>query len=90
MGDRIDRVRAWRGVGIGIALAVVTVIATAALAVAIPTQGENPRAWGVIVCGVLTVAICIQLAVRNWRRIRHYRGDDLPQTPAQARNRTTG
>jgi hypothetical protein len=90
MGDRVDRVRAWRGVGIGIALAVLTLIATAALAVAIPTQGENPGAWGVIVCGVLTLGLCVQLARRNWHRIRHYRGDDLPLGHQGARNRTTG
>ncbi len=80
MGDRMDRARAWRGVAAGAALALLTLIATVALAVAIPTQGENPRAWGVIVCGAITVALCIQLALRNWRRLRHYRGDDLPRT----------
>ncbi|MGJ4845990.1 hypothetical protein [Leifsonia sp. Le1] len=90
MGDRVERAKAWRGVGIGLSFAVLTAIATGALAVAIPTQGENPRAWGVIVCGVLTVAICVQLALRNWRRIRHYRGDDLPLARAGAKNRTTG
>lgn len=90
MGDRTDRVRAWRGVGIGLVFAVLTLIATAALAVAIPTQGENPRAWGVIVCGVLTVAVCLRLAARNWRRIQHYRGDDLPLRGSRSRNRMTG
>lgn len=90
MGDRMDRARAWRGVGIGVAFAVLALIATAAVAIAIPTQGENPRAWGVVVCGLLTVAVCIRVAVRNWRRIRHYRGDDFPPTRSLARNRTTG
>ena len=78
MGDRTDRARAWRGVTAGIVLAALTALATVALAVAIPTQGENPRAWGIIVCGVVTVAVCVQLAARNWRRLRHFRGADLP------------
>ena len=49
-----------------------------ALLFLIPTEGENPRAWGIIVCGVVTVAVCARLARRNWRLLRHYRGDDLP------------
>ena len=61
-------------------------VSTVALAVAIPTQGENPRAWGVIVCGVATVAICADFALRNWRLLRHYRGDDLaPRHHARAK-----
>jgi hypothetical protein len=62
----------------GGALTVLAVAATVALAVAIPTQGENPRAWGVVVCGLVTVGLCVQLTVRNRRLLRHYRGDDLP------------
>ena len=77
MGDRTDRARAARRAGIGAVLAVLTLVATVALAVAIPTQGENPRAWGVIVCGLVTVALCSDFALRNWRLLRHYRGDDL-------------
>jgi hypothetical protein len=77
MGDGTDRARAVRKAGIGGLLAVLALVATVALAVAIPTQGENPRAWGVIVCGLITVAICGDFAVRNWRLLRHYRGDDL-------------
>lgn len=77
MGDRSDRVRAWRRAGIWGALALLALVSTVALAVAIPTQGENPRAWGVIVCGVVTVVVFGQVALRNWRLLRHYRGDDL-------------
>ena len=77
MGDGTDRARAVRKAGIGGVLTVLALVATVALAVAIPTQGENPRAWGVIVCGLITVAICGDFAVRNWRLLRHYRGDDL-------------
>jgi hypothetical protein len=77
MGDGTDRARAVRKAGIGGLLAVLALVATVALAVAIPTQGENPRAWGVVVCGLVTVAVCGDFAVRNWRLLRHYRGDDL-------------
>ncbi len=63
----------------GVFFAVLALLATVALAVAIPTEGENPRAWGVIGCGLLTVGICVQLVQRNWRRLRHFRGDDLPR-----------
>ncbi len=82
MGDRVDRARAWRGVGLGSVLTFCVVVATATLAVAIPTQGENPRAWGIIVCGVVTALVCARVAIRNWRRLRHYRGDDLPRPHA--------
>lgn len=78
MGDRAERAAARRGLGLGVVLALLSVAATVALAVAIPTQGENPRAWGVLVCGIVTAAVCVRLAERNWRRLRHYRGDDLP------------
>jgi hypothetical protein len=78
MGDHVDRVRAWRGVGVGSFLALLTLLATAALTVLIPTEGENPRAWGVVVCGLVTVLVCARLARRNWRLLKHYRGDDLP------------
>ncbi|MFP3467415.1 hypothetical protein SB754_18110 [Leifsonia sp. SIMBA_070] len=82
----MDRVRAVRRAGIGGLLAVLALIATVALAVAIPTQGENPRAWGVVVCGLVTVALCGELAMRNWRLLRHYRGDDLaPRHHARAK-----
>ncbi|GIT81448.1 hypothetical protein LLS1_31170 [Leifsonia sp. LS1] len=67
---------------VGAALALVTLVATAALAVAIPTQGENPRAWGVIVCGVVTAGVCASIARRNWLLLRHFRGDDLPRAAA--------
>ncbi|WP_020076001.1 hypothetical protein [Cryocola sp. 340MFSha3.1] len=77
MGDRTDRARAARRAGIGALLALLTLVATVALAVAIPTQGENPRAWGVIVCGLVTVGLCGDFALRNRRLLRHYRGDDL-------------
>ncbi|MGH1526987.1 hypothetical protein ACRAWC_25025 [Leifsonia sp. L25] len=77
MGDRTDRARAWRRAAVGAVLAALALLATVAVAVAIPTQGENPRAWGVVVCGVITVAICVDVAVRNRRLLRHYRGDDL-------------
>jgi hypothetical protein len=77
MGDRTDRARAARRAGIGALLALLTLVATVALAVAIPTQGENPRAWGVIVCGLVTVGLCSDFALRNRRLLRHYRGDDL-------------
>ena len=77
MGDRADRVRALRRAWAGGVLAALALVATVALAVAIPTQGENPRAWGVIVCGLVTVALCWELAVRNRRLLRHYRGEDL-------------
>ncbi|UAJ79914.1 hypothetical protein IT072_02205 [Leifsonia sp. ZF2019] len=82
MGDRAERARAWRRVSVGAALALVTLVATAALAVAIPTQGENPRAWGVIVCGVVTAGVCASIARRNWLLLRHFRGDDLPRAAA--------
>ncbi|ERK68294.1 MULTISPECIES: hypothetical protein [Leifsonia] len=84
MGDRAERARAWRGVSAGTVLAVLALIATAALAVAIPTQGENPRAWGIIVCGVVTAGLCASVARRNWLLLRHFRGDDL-KTVAAAR-----
>ncbi|ANF32368.1 hypothetical protein A0130_12400 [Leifsonia xyli] len=87
MGDRSERARARRLAGVGGVLAALALIATVALAVAIPTQGENPRAWGVVMCGLVTVALCADLAVRNWRLLRHYRGDDLMprrQTRAKA------
>ncbi|WP_374008662.1 hypothetical protein [Leifsonia sp. LS-T14] len=77
MGDRSERARAWRREGVGILLAALALIATVAVAVAIPTQGENPRAWGVVLCGLATVALCVDLAIRNRRLLRHYRGDDL-------------
>ena len=86
MGDRADRARAWRRAGVGAVLAALALVATVALAVAIPTQGENPRAWGVVVCGCVTVALCVELALRNWRLLRHYRGDDLaPRHHARAK-----
>ncbi|MBN9630910.1 hypothetical protein [Leifsonia sp. TF02-11] len=78
MGDRVERARAWRGVGIGVVCALLAMVATAALVFLIPTEGENPRAWGIIVCGVVTAIVCARLARRNWRRLRHYRADDLP------------
>lgn len=65
-------------------LAALALVSTVALAVAIPTQGENPRAWGVIVCGLVTVAVCGEFALRNWRLLRHYRGDDLSPRHHQA------
>ncbi|WP_348790038.1 hypothetical protein [Leifsonia sp. NPDC080035] len=87
MGTRDERARAWRGVGAGALLAVLATLATVALAVAIPTQGENPRAWGIIVCGVVAVLVSARLAARNWRRLRHYRGDDLPEPQRRTRAR---
>jgi hypothetical protein len=90
MGDRSERATAWRKVWLGGTLAVLTLIATAALAVAIPTQGENPSAWGVIVCGVATVAICLRVALRNERLLRHYRGDDLVQPRRSGARRGAG
>jgi hypothetical protein len=78
MGDRADRARAWRGMASGIVFGVLALIGTAAIAVAIPTQGENPRAWGTVGCGLVTVWLCGRLAVRNRQLLRHYRGDDLP------------
>lgn len=83
MGDRADRARAWRRVWIGAVLTALTLAATVALCIAIPTQGENPRAWGVIVCGLVTAEVCAQLTVRNRRLLRHYRGEDL--APGSAR-----
>lgn len=77
MGDRKQRARAWRGVGIGTVCAFLAAMSTMALLFLIPTEGENPRAWGIIVCGVVTALVCERLAVRNWRLLRHYRGDDL-------------
>jgi hypothetical protein len=79
MGDSADFARARRGVGWGATLSVLAFLATVAVSVAIPTQGENPRAWGVVGCGLVTVWLSVQLARRNWLRIRHYRGDDLPR-----------
>lgn len=89
MGDRADRARAWRRVWIGAVLTALALLATVALAVAIPTQGENPRAWGVIVCGLVTVAVCGQVTLRNRRLLRHYRGDDLAAR-AHERRRVVG
>jgi hypothetical protein len=67
-------------------LAALALVSTIAVAVAIPTQGENPRAWGVVVCGLVTVGLCVELALRNWRLLRHYRGDDLaPRRQARAK-----
>lgn len=88
MGDRADRARAWRRVWIGGALTALALAATVALCIAIPTQGENPRAWGVIVCGLVTVEVCAQLTVRNRRLLRHYRGEDL--APGRARRGAGG
>ena len=86
MGDRSERARARRLAGVGALLAALALVATVALAVAIPTQGENPRAWGVVMCGLVTVALCVDLAVRNRRLLRHYRGDDLmPRRQARAK-----
>ena len=82
MGDRAERAQAWRKVSIGAVLAVLSLVATAALAVAIPTQGENPRAWGIIVCGLVTAGLCASVARRNWLLLRHFRGDDLPRAAA--------
>ncbi|RDV45708.1 hypothetical protein DOE76_04375 [Leifsonia sp. ku-ls] len=81
MGDRADRIRALRRAWTGAVLTALALVSTAALAVAIPTQGENPRAWGVIVCGLVTVALCGELTLRNRRLLRHYRGEDLPPAP---------
>ena len=78
MGDRDDRARAWRRLTAGIILAILTLLATIAIAVAIPTEGENPHAWGVVICGAVTVALCAGVARRNRRRLRHYDGADLP------------
>ncbi len=86
MGSRAERARAWRRVSVGAVLAVLSLVATAALAVAIPTQGENPRAWGIIVCGLVTAGLCASLARRNWLLLRHFRGDDLPAVAARARH----
>ena len=86
MGDRSDRAKAWRRAAVGGVLAALALAATIALAVAIPTQGENPRAWGVVVCGLVTVALCAQIVVRNRKLLRHYRGDDLrPARQARAK-----
>ncbi|KQR50692.1 hypothetical protein ASF88_15735 [Leifsonia sp. Leaf336] len=84
MGDRVERARAWRGVGFGVVCALLALVATMALLFLIPTEGENPRAWGVIVCGVVTIVVCARLARRNWRLLKHYRGDDL--VPAHERH----
>jgi hypothetical protein len=78
MGDRDDRARAWRGFSAGILLTLLSLVATAAVAVAIPTEGENPHAWGVVLCGAVTIALCVQLAWSNRQRLRHYTGADLP------------
>jgi len=86
MGDRSDRAKAWRRAAIGTILAALALLATIAVAIAIPTQGENPRAWGVVVCGLVTVALCGQIVARNRRLLRHYRGDDLaPGRQARAK-----
>jgi hypothetical protein len=82
MGDRVERARALRRVGLGALFAVLALISTVALTVLIPTEGENPRAWGIVVCGVVTVVVFTQLALRNWRLLKHYRGDDLPVAQA--------
>ena len=78
MGDRDDRARAWRRLTAGIILALLALAATVAIAVAIPTEGENPHAWGVVACGAVTVALCAGVARRNRSRLRHYSGADLP------------
>jgi hypothetical protein len=79
MGDRTERARARRRVASGIVLGLLALVGTVAIAIAIPTQGENPRAWGTVGCGLVTVWLCARLAERNWRLLRHYRGDDLPE-----------
>lgn len=58
-------------------LGLLALVGTVAIAIAIPTQGENPRAWGTVGCGVVTVWLCARLAARNWRLLQHYRGADL-------------
>ena len=73
----------------GTGCAVLALAGTAALAVAIPTQGENPRAWGILVCGVITVVACMRLAARNRRRLRHERGDDLSAPVSAGREQGT-
>lgn len=78
MGDRAERARALRRVGLGGFFAALALVLTVALAVLIPTEGENPRAWGIVVCGVVAVVVFARLALRNWRLLQHYRGDDLP------------
>jgi hypothetical protein len=84
MGDRDDRARAWRRLTAGIILAILTLLATTAIAVAIPTEGENPHAWGVVICGAVTMALCGGVARRNRSRLRHYSGADLPvEVPAR-------
>jgi hypothetical protein len=85
MGDRSERARAWRGVSVGSVLTLLVTLATVALAVAIPTQGENPRAWGILVCGLVTVGVCARIAWRNWMLLRHFRGDDLARPPRSRR-----
>lgn len=65
-------------------LGLLALVGTIAIAIAIPTQGENPRAWGTVGCGAVTVWLCARLAVRNHRLLRHYRGDDLPAPLHQA------
>lgn len=91
MGDRVERARAWRGVGFGVASAFLALLATTALLFLIPTEGENPRAWGIIVCGVVTVMVCTRFARRNWSLLQHYRAADLPPAhhqDSEARRRT--
>jgi hypothetical protein len=63
----------------GIVLGLLALVGTVAIAIAIPTQGENPRAWGTVGCGLVTVWLCARLAARNRRLLQHYRGDDLPE-----------
>ena len=82
MGDRVERARALRRAGLGTVLAVLALLSTVVLAVLIPTEGENPRAWGIVVCGAVTVLVFAQLGLRNWRLLKHYRGDDLPVSHA--------
>ncbi|WP_426626201.1 hypothetical protein ACPPVW_09315 [Leifsonia sp. McL0607] len=77
MGDRVERARAWRGIATGVVFGLLALLATTALLFLIPTEGENPRAWGIIVCGVVAVVVCARLARRNWRLLKHFRGDDL-------------
>lgn len=87
MGDRDDRARAWRRLTAGIILALLSLVATVAIAVAIPTEGENPHAWGVVACGAVTAALCAGVARRNRGRLRHYSGADLPVAAPAVRTR---
>ncbi|MDN4613943.1 hypothetical protein P5G50_05695 [Leifsonia sp. F6_8S_P_1B] len=84
MGDRMERARARRRVASGIVLGLLALVGTVAITIAIPTQGENPRAWGTVGCGIVTVWLCARLAQRNRLLLRHYRGEDLPEPPREA------